>query len=134
MMSAEEYEREERKRRDAKCREYGIPEGTYYLSFERISGGGTVYCKDCGYHESIIGFTHGGDNCEMGYQCPHCLAFVIEHEEIKHSHINERDFLCPKCGRVVRAKGVTWFKCKETPLFCPQCHGYNMRYDMRYIT
>ena len=130
-LSFEEYKH---LRRVAKCREYGLPEDTYYLSFERIPGGGIVECRDCGHHEEIIGFTHSRDDCEMGYQCPQCLAFVTEHEEFKHSLTNECDFLCPKCGGVVRAKGVDWFKCKETPLFCPKCHGSHLWYHMRYIT
>ena len=130
MMSADEYEREERKRRDAKCREYGIPEGTYYLSFERISGGGTVYCKDCGYHESIIGFTHGLDECDFGRQCPQCHTFLVEHTIGPFTE----DSLCPQCGAVVHAKGEDWDKGHDVPLFCPRCHSHRLRYHMEYIT
>lgn len=137
MMSADEYEREERKRRDAKCREYGIPKGTYYLSFERISGGGTVYCEDCGYHESIIGFTHGLDECDFGRQCPQCHTFLVEHNESKQYHTIgpfTEDCLCPKCGALVHGKDEPWNMGRDNPVFCPQCHGYNIRYDMKYMT
>ena len=137
MMSIDEYERERRKKRAAKCREYGIPVGTYYLSFECISGGGTVYCKDCGHREEVIGFTHGAYSCEIGRQCPHCHAFVTEHNESNHYHTFgpfNGDFLCPKCGGVVRAEDEDWDKGNDVPLFCPQCHGYNLEYHMEYIT
>lgn len=137
MMSIDEYEREQRKQRNAKCREYGIPEGTHYLSFEHISGAGTVYCKDCGHREHVIGFTHGAYECEIGRQCPHCHAFVTEHNESNHYHTFgpfNGDFLCPKCGGVVRAEDEDWDKGNDVPLFCPQCHGYNLEYYMEYIT
>ena len=137
MMSIDEYERKERKKRDAKCREYGIPVGTYYLSFEHIAGAGTVYCEDCGHHEHVIGFTHGAYECDFGRQCPQCHTFVVEHNVSTHYHTIGPftvDCLCPKCGAVVHGKDEPWDKGKDSPLFCPQCHGYNLTYDIEYMT
>ena len=133
----DKYERKERKERDAKCREYGIPVGTYYLSFERISGGGTIYCEDCGHREKVIGFTHGAYECDFGRQCPQCHTFVVEHNASTHYHTIgpfTEDCLCPKCGAVVHGKDEPWDKGKDSPLFCSQCHGYNLEYHMEYIT
>ena len=137
MMSADEYEREERKRRDAKCREYGIPEGTYYLSFERISGAGVVCCEECGHKEKVIGFVHGAYECEIGRQCPQCHTFLAEYNRGTHYHrmgLFTEDCLCPQCGAVVHAKGEDWDKGHDVPLFCPRCHSHRLRYHMEYIT
>ena len=133
-LSFEEYKH---LRRVAKCREYGLPEDTYYLSFERISGGGTIYCEDCGHREKVIGFTHGAYECDFGRQCPQCHTFVVEHNSSTHYHTIgpfTEDCLCPKCGAIVHGKDEPWDKGQDSPLFCPQCHSYNLEYHMEYIT
>lgn len=126
-----------RLKRAAKCREYGIPEDTPYLSFEYIHGAGTIYCKDCGHQEKVIGFVHGAYSCKIGRQCPHCHTFVAEYNESKHYHtigLFNNDFLCPKCGEVIHRREDSWDKGKDSPLFCPKCHGYRLSYHMEYIT
>ena len=39
-----------------------------YLCFSRMGGAGIIMCRDCGYEEEIISFTHGMMSCEIGRQ------------------------------------------------------------------
>lgn len=72
-----------------------------------MGGAGVIKCRDCGYEEKIISFTHGMMSCNIGRQCPKCHSFVVEHNESKKYHefgeANE-DFTCPKCSSVIRKK------------------------------
>jgi len=108
-----------------------------YLCFSRMGGAGVIKCCDCGYEEEIIGFTHGMMSCDIGRQCPNCHSFVVEHNESQEYHTfgkSEDDFICPKCGAVIRKKEESILKGNEDPLVCPKCQSHRLDYHMSYIT
>ena len=108
-----------------------------YLCFSRMGGAGVIKCKDCGHEEEIVCFTHGMKSCNIGRQCPHCHAFVVEHNEGQSFHeFGEAasDFICPECGTVIRKKEENFLKGNDDPLFCPKCHSPRLQYLMSYIT
>ena len=108
-----------------------------YLCFSRMGGAGVIMCKDCGYEEEIISFTHGMMSCDIGRQCPHCHAFVVEHNEGQSFHQfgeTASDFICPECGAVIRKKEEDFLKGNDDPLFCPKCHSPRLQYLMSFIT
>ena len=81
-----------------------------YLCFSRMGGAGVIMCKDCGHEEEIVSFTHGMMSCDIGRQCPHCHAFVVEHNEGQSFHQfgeTASDFICPECGAVIRKRKKT---------------------------
>jgi hypothetical protein len=75
-----------------------------YLCFSRMGGVVIIKCGDCGYQEKITCFTHGFYSCNTGRQCPNCHAFLVECEEYHKFGDAEGDFVCSKCGAVVRKK------------------------------
>ena len=108
-----------------------------YLCFSRMGGAGVIMCKDCGHEEEIISFTHGMMLCDIGRQCPHCHAFVVEHNEGQSFHQfgeTASDFICPECGAVIRKKEEDFLKGNDDPLFCPKCHSPRLQYLMSFIT
>lgn len=104
-----------------------------YLCFSRMGGAGVIMCKDCGHEEEIISFTHGMMSCDIGRQCPHCHAFVVEHND-RGFNETASDFICPECGAVIRKKEEDFLKGNDDPLFCPKCHSPRLQYLMSYIT
>ena len=85
----------------------GLKPDEEYLCFSRMGGAGIIKCKDCGHQEEIISFVHGIMSCDIGRQCPHCHAFVVEHNEGQEFHAfgeSTEDFVCPECGAVIRKK------------------------------
>lgn len=108
-----------------------------YLCFSRMGGAGIVKCRDCGYEEKIVSFTHGMMSCCIGRQCPKCHSFVAEHNESKKYHeFGEatEDFACPKCGTIVRKKEESIFKGNDDPLVCPKCQSTRLEYQISYLT
>ncbi len=115
----------------------GLKPDEEYLCFSRMGGAGIIKCKDCGHQEEIISFVHGAMSCDIGRQCPHCHAFVVEHNEGQEFHAfgeSREDFVCPECGTVIRKKEEDILKGNNDPLFCPKCHSARLRYIMSYIT
>ena len=115
----------------------GLEPNDPYLCFSRIDGAGVIKCRDCGYEEEIISFTHGMMSCEIGRQCPNCHSFVVEHNESKKYHEfgeAKEDFTCPKCSSVIRKKEESIFKGNDDPLVCPKCQSLRLDYHMSYIT
>lgn len=108
-----------------------------YLCFSRMGGAGVIKCRDCGYEEKIISFTHGMMSCSIGRQCPECHSFVVEDNESQEYHVmgkSENDFVCPKCGAVIRKKEEHISKGNDDPLVCPKCQSQRLDYHMSYIT
>lgn len=108
-----------------------------YLCFSKMGGAGVIKCRDCGYEEKIISFTHGMMSCNIGRQCPKCHSFVVEHNESKKYHEfgeAKEDFTCPKCSSVIRKKEESIFKGNDDPLICPKCQSQRLDYHMSYIT
>ena len=131
-----EEREEKRKERKLKAR-IGLRPNEDYLSFSRMGGVGVVKCVDCGYHEKIISFTHGTMSCTIGRQCPNCHSFVCEYNESQEFHTfgdAKEDFVCPKCGTLIRKKEEDILKGNDDPLFCTMCHSAKLRYYMIYIT
>ena len=117
--------------------ELGLRPDEDYLCFSLMGGAGVIRCEDCGYEEEIISFTHGDMSCEIGRQCPHCHAFVVESNEGPAFHQfgeGAQDFICPECGTVIRKKGEDMLKGNDTPLVCPKCHSARLHYDMMFLT
>lgn len=115
----------------------GIRPDDNYLCFSRMGGAGVIKCDDCGYQERIISFVHGMMSCDIGRQCPHCHAFAVEHNESQEYHTfgdSDNDFICPKCGSVIRKKEEPILKGNDKPLICPKCHSARLHYHMSYIT
>ena len=115
----------------------GLKPDEEYLCFSRMGGAGIIKCKDCGHQEEIISFVHGIMSRDIGRQCPHCHAFVVEHNEGQEFHAfgeSTEDFVCPECGTVIRTKEEDILKGNNDPLFCPKCHSARLRYIMSYIT
>ena len=115
----------------------GLGPDENYLCFSRMGGAGTIVCDECGHQEDMISFVHGMTSCEIGRQCPQCHAFVAERNESKEYHkfgqANE-DFICPKCGAVIRKKEEDFLKGNDDPLFCPKCHSPRLHYLLTYLT
>ena len=115
----------------------GLKPDEEYLCFSLMGGAGIIKCEDCGHQEEIISFVHGIMSCDIGRQCPHCHAFVVEHNEGQEFHAfgeSREDFVCPECGAVTRKKEEDILKGNNDPLFCPKCHSARLRYIMSYIT
>ena len=128
--------KEEEKKNNFKA-SIGLRPEENYLCFSRMGGAGVIKCGDCGYQERIISFVHGDMSCDIGRQCPHCYAFAVEHNESQEYHKfgdSEQDFICPKCGSVIRKKEEPILKGNDKPLFCPKCHSARLHYHMIYIT
>ena len=47
---------------------------------------------------------------------------------------SEDDFICPKCGAVIRKKEESILKGNDDPLVCPKCQSLRLDYHMSYIT
>ena len=117
--------------------ELGLRPDEDYLCFSRMGGAGVIRCKDCGHKEEIVSFTHGFTSCDIGRQCPHCHAFVVEHNEGQEFHqFGEatQDFICPECGEVIRKKEEVILKGNDDPLFCPKCHSPRLEYMISFLT
>ena len=115
----------------------GLSPDEDYLCFSKMGGAGVIKCGDCGYQERIISFVHGMMSCDIGRQCPNCHTFAVEHNESQEYHKfgdSEQDFICPKCGSVIRKKEESILKGNDKPLFCPNCHSARLYYHMSYIT
>jgi len=95
------------------------------LYFKDMAGGGTIYCRDCGYSEKIVSDVHGFqgspvDTFRSGYQCQSCGKFYdLNFDEEQND--NKR---CV-CGGILE---------DDKPIFCPKCKSKDMIYDMAYIT
>lgn len=101
-----------------------IPRG---LTFARMGGAGTIFCKDCGYEEEITSFTHGytaeGKRCgTFGHQCQSCGKFSDVDD---HGVPLSATALRCECGGQLE---------REEVLFCPKCRSTNLGYNMEYIT
>ena len=128
--------KDEQKEKELKAR-IGLRPDENYLCFYRMGGVGTIKCGECGYQERITSFTHGLYSCYIGRQCPKCHAFLVEYNESKEYHTfgdSNEDFVCTKCGTVVRKKEEPILKGNEDPLFCPQCHSARLFYTLLYLT
>lgn len=115
----------------------GLKPDEEYLCFSLMGGAGIIKCEDCYHQEEIISFVHGIMSCDIGRQCPHCHAFVVEHNEGQEFHAfgeSSEDFVCPECGAVIRKKEEDILKGNNNPLFCPKCYSARLRYIMSYIT
>ena len=115
----------------------GLGPDEEYLSFSRMGGVGTIKCMECGHQEEVVSFVHGMTSCDIGRQCPHCHAFVVEHNEGEEYHIfgqAAEDFVCPECGTVIRKKDEDFLKGNDSPLFCPKCHSPRLRYELSFLT
>jgi len=129
-------EEEEKKENELKAK-IGLRPDEDYLCFSRMGGAGVIKCADCGYQEENICFTHGMTSCNIGRQCPKCHAFIGEYNESEHYHTfgdAKEDFVCPKCGAVIRKKEESIFQGDDEPLFCPKCHSARLQYHLHYIT
>ena len=118
-------------------KELGLGPDEDYLCFSRMGGVGIIECKDCGHQEEVVSFVHGVMSCDIGRQCPHCHAFVVEHNEGQAYHEfgkATQDFVCPECGTVIRKKEEDILKGNDDPLFCPKCHSPRLVYDLSYLT
>ncbi len=125
-----------RKEKELKAK-IGLRPDEDYLTFSQIAGGGVIHCSDCGYEQNIVGFVHGVMSCDFGRQCPKCYAFVKEHNESQRYHVigdAKKDFVCPKCGTLIRRKEESILKSNSDPLFCPKCHSARIHYRMLFIT
>jgi len=96
------------------------------MSFGGIgTGSGEIICNDCGYTELITLFTHGfGDDvqCTYGYQCLKCGRFQTV--KTKQSDKQKPTLIC-SCGGELSNKHE---------VFCPECRGKNMVYEMGIMT
>ena len=129
--------REEEKKENELKAKIGLRPDENYMCFSHMGGVGIIECGDCGYKEKITCFTHGDYSCTIGRQCPNCHAFVVEYNESEKYHCfgdAEEDFVCRKCGTIIRKKEESIFKGNDDPLFCPKCHSARLHYHMLYIT
>lgn len=97
------------------------------LTFSDMGGGGTIHCRQCGYYESIISFTHGeteeGEECfTAGLQCLSCGKFVTISS--KTGSANQGRRRCDCDGQLSN----------EHVFFCPKCRSKQLTYDLEYIT
>ena len=117
--------------------EQGFKPYEEYLCFSHMGGAGVIKCKDCGHEEEIVSFIHGDMSCDIGRQCPHCHAFVVEHNEGNAYHEFGKageDFVCPECGAIIRKKDEDILKGNDAPLFCPVCHSARLLYELNFLT
>ena len=127
---------EEQKENELKAK-IGLRPDENYQCFSHMGGVGIIECSDCGYKEKITCFTHGDYSCTIGRQCPNCHAFVVEYNESEKYHCfgdSDEDFVCRKCGTVIRKKDESIFKGNDDPLFCPQCNSARLMYIPLYFT
>lgn len=111
--------------------------GSDYLSFNSISGSGNICCRDCGTTHEVLSFVHGATSALIGRQCPECGTLCAEYNESKEYHSfgpSIDDFICPKCGTVIRHKEESIFKGNANPIFCPKCESTNVKYTMKFLT
>lgn len=105
--------------------------GLSYLRFSEMNGAGVIKCRDCGYEEEIISNKRGDMSFERGWQCPKCLSFVVEHNVSQEKYAlgkSEDDFICPKCGTVIRKKSYFPDIWRYNPLVCPNCMSPHLVY------
>lgn len=129
--------REEEQRENELKAKIGLRPDENYMCFSHMGGVGIIKCSDCGYQEKITCFTHADYFCSIGRQCPSCHAFAVEFNKSNEYHCfgeAEEDFVCQKCGTVIRKKDESIFKGDDEPLFCPKCHSARLHYHMIYIT
>lgn len=108
-----------------------------YLTFSRLGGAGTIKCLDCNYQEDIIAFLHGPTWCTIGRQCPQCHSFLTENNQSQEYHRfgdTNDDFVCPKCGTILRSKTDSILKRNWEPIVCPRCQSKRLTYILDYIT
>jgi len=101
-----------------------MPKG---LTFGLMGGAGTIFCRDCGYEEAIISFTHGytaegRPRGTIGHQCQSCGKF--SHVDDHGGPLSAAALRC-ECGGGLE---------REAVLFCPRCRSTNLGYERRYIT
>ena len=127
---------EEQKEKELKAK-IGLRPDENYMCFSRMGGVGVIKCGDCGHQEKITCLTHGFYSCNIGRQCPNCHAFVVEYNESEKYHCfgdADEDFVCRKCGTIIRKKDESTFKGNDDPLFCPKCHSARLIYIPLYFT
>lgn len=115
----------------------GLKPNEYYLCFSRMGGVGIIKCENSGHKEKIVSFTHGITSGSIERQCPQCHAFVVEDNKSQKYYRFEDttvDFVCPKCGSVIRKKEVPILKGNDSPLFCPKCHIPRLHYQLCYLS
>ena len=97
------------------------PDQEKRLYFHNGGGVGDIYCEDCGYTEHITRFVHNvPQHAIRGLQCQECGKFhIVEGKDPDLSSLR-----CDCGGKLSR----------ESPIFCPQCGSYNMRYALGIIT
>lgn len=132
--------RKMKEKKEMKIKEsLGLGPNEEYLCFWKMGGVGLIRCKDCGYEEKIIccthGFsTHGLSLCTIGRQCPNCHSFVSEDIEDHTEGKIKEDFVCHKCGAIIRKKEASHLKGNDVPLLCPQCTSARLSYKPLYFT
>jgi hypothetical protein len=109
----------------------GLNQDLTCLRFSQMNGAGVIKCLDCGYEEEIISNKRGDMSFERGWQCPKCLSFVVEHNVSQEKYAlgkSEDDFICPKCGTVIREKRYFPDIWRYNPLVCPNCISTHLVY------
>ncbi|WP_157054635.1 hypothetical protein [Prevotella sp. RM4] len=126
-----------RKKKHEFIAKYGFSPDEHYECFSMMGGVGVIVCEECGYKEKIVSFIHGFRHSDTGRQCPNCYAFTSEHNVSDNDYSfgkSESDFLCPRCGTIIRKKEESIFKGDDVPLYCPKCHSHKLHYHCEYIT
>ncbi len=114
-----------------------IPIGKDFLSFQSISGQGTIKCRHCSFTKEIVSFIHGATAAYIGRQCPQCGEFCVEYNESKEYHkfsSPTENFVCPKCNYVIRSNQDSIFKGNENPLFCSSCRQVDLQFHNHLLT
>ena len=126
-----EYKQErELKREKLKIKKkLGLRPDEHYLCFAGLDGEGEIECVDCGYKQEVTGFVHAIDWAVWGRQCPNCHSFL---GEIYKKGGTQEDFICHKCGALVRKKDEQYNE--KAPIFCPRCHSPRLEWSLLYIT
>lgn len=94
------------------------------FGFSDMAGAGTLVCKDCGHRQDIVGFVHGGHECDG-----------------QHKSWSRESRQCQTCHRIVSVDDNQTPPCecggelaRDKPVLCPSCAGSNLTYDVAFLT
>ena len=95
------------------------------IRYSNMGGMGDISCRDCGFSEGIISFTHGytegHECCNTGLQCLDCGKFT---DVFDSGNLPKKPTPSCDCGGKLS---------RDHCLFCPRCRSTNLVYRMGII-
>lgn len=99
-----------------------VEDNSFRLTFSSMGGVGKLVCEECGYCEQIVSYLHGHNNETLGFQCESCGQF------------DTRSFCTgePKSQQTcVHCEGLLL---RDRWVFCPSCRGFEVIWEIEYIS